>query len=233
MKKVIIDNNEFDYEIGIRVIKMKYAVCPQHLENNLGDIWDNIQPLTFKEIATQIVNVEQRRIAILYLGLEKMAEEVKPTLLSSQSIKKESVWINANGKLETVSYDDVYELFEVDGKYLYDGADMSEWSRNQITNVYFVRCKDASTDRMYHLWVDINSVASTNDVNNWGEEWQKNVTPIMAIAWTITTNVNKGSIEKIIRQGDCILVKKNPNAVVSEFRHLTEEEYMTFLINES
>lgn len=234
MKKVIIDNNEFDYEIGIRVLKMKFPECPPQLVGKIGDIWDSIKPLTFKEIATKIVNVEQRRIAILYLGLEKMTEEVKPTLIGMNSIKKESIWINAKGEMENVPYDDVYELFEVDGKRLFDGADVPKWRQDRITNVYFVRCKDASTDRMYHLWVDINSVANTNGIQTWRNEgWEKRITAIMAIAWTITTNVKEGSIEKIIRQGDCILVKKKPNAVVGEFRHLTEKEYKTLLVNES
>lgn len=234
MKKVIIDNNEFDYEIGIRILKMKFPECPPQLVGKIGDIWDSIEPLTFREIATKIVNVEQRRIAILYLGLERMTEEVNPTLIGKEAIKKESIWINAKGEMENVPYDDVYELFEVDGKRLFDGADVPMWRQNRITNVYFVRCKDASTDRMYHLWVDIGSVANTNGVQTWRNEgWEKHITPIMAIAWTITTNVKEGGIEKIIRQGDCILVKKKPNAVVGGFRHLTEKEYKTLLVNES
>jgi hypothetical protein len=57
---------------------------------------------------------------------------------------------------------------------------------------------------------------------------------IQAIAWTITTNVPKGHIEDIIRQGDCILIKpKGKYEPLVTARHLTEEEYKTLISAES
>ena len=52
---------------------------------------------------------------------------------------------------------------------------------------------------------------------------------VHAIAWTIQTNVKVGGIEKIIRQGDCILIKKRPNALISNNRHLTKDEYIKLI----
>ena len=57
---------------------------------------------------------------------------------------------------------------------------------------------------------------------------------IMAIAWTITTNVPQGNIEDIIRQGDCILIAPKGDYVpLGSARHLTEEEYKTLISAES
>jgi hypothetical protein len=65
------------------------------------------------------------------------------------------------------------------------------------------------------------------------------VNSIQAIAWTITTDIPKGYIEKIIRQGDCVLIKPtndyflDKNIDKDKTRHLTEEEYKTLLEVES
>jgi hypothetical protein len=47
------------------------------------------------------------------------------------------------------------------------------------------------------------------------------------------TNVNMGNIEKIIRQGDCILIKPYDANGIGSVRHLTEDEYRTLLVAES
>jgi hypothetical protein len=65
------------------------------------------------------------------------------------------------------------------------------------------------------------------------EDYGTMITPIQAIAWTIQTNIEKGGIEKMIRQGDCILIKKNKDANVGSTRHLTEQEYKELLVLES
>ena len=61
------------------------------------------------------------------------------------------------------------------------------------------------------------------------------VNAIQCIAWTIQTNIAEGNIEKIIRQGDCILIKpKNMRSVgLVNDRHLTEKEYKELLVAES
>jgi hypothetical protein len=96
-----------------------------------------------------------------------------------------------------------------------------------------VKLKDTSTDRNYFIWVEPQSVYNTNNENRWGYDIKK-INAIQCIAWTIQTNVPQGSIEKIIRQGDCILIKPNGKyEPLDSARHLTEKEYKELLVAES
>jgi hypothetical protein len=67
------------------------------------------------------------------------------------------------------------------------------------------------------------------------ERDKNKVKAIQAIAWTIQTNIEKGNIEKIVRQGDCVLIKpKNSELPTLDTpRHLTEEEYRKLMVAES
>ena len=49
--QIVIDNTNFTYDIGCRVLKLKYETAPF---SSLEDIWEDIVPITFKEIATEI-----------------------------------------------------------------------------------------------------------------------------------------------------------------------------------
>lgn len=227
MSKIIIDNVGFDFDNGCRLLKLKNGDdCPfQELE----DFWDDIEPLTFKEIA-QFENLEKRRIGINHLGLERLVNSVKPTLVDSQTLKKTTTWINENGELETFDFNDTYELYKVSKDYFNKGLD--SW-RSMREDVYYVKCKDTSTDREYLIWVDIANVLQTNDKSSWNYE-DKDLNAVEAIAWTIQVDVKEGDIESIIRQGDCILVKPKPNAeILNEPRHLKKDEYLNLLVAES
>jgi hypothetical protein len=81
-------------------------------------------------------------------------------------------------------------------------------------------------------------VYSANDTreSRWyssNENYGNLITPIQSIAWTIQTDIKEGGIEKIVRQGDCILIKKKDTAETGLVRHLTENEYRTLLVLES
>jgi len=225
--KLVISNVEFPFDLGCRVMKMKYTDCPME---QLSDFWEEIQPLTFKEIA-QLSNLEQRRIAILHLGLEKIVADVNPKLLSKKTIKKTTTWVDTNGELVEHTFNDTYELYEVSGSYFSEGLS----GFRQMENAYYVRCKDTSTDREYLIWVDVKSVFSTNNEDDWFRaEKLKQVNAIQCIAWTIQTNVPMGKIEKIIRQGDCIMIKpKGKYKPLDSVRHLTENEYRELIVAES
>jgi len=236
MKHIVIDNNKFPFDIGCRLLKLKHTECPF---KELEDIWDNIEPFTFSEISL-LENIEQRRVGITCLGIERLVKEINPKLLDKQTIKKETSWVNDDGQLEHIKFNDTYELYQVDGEILSKG--IKGWGK--IPDSYYVKFKDTSTDREYMIWVDIRSVHSTNrhNMNENNEpfyrevsELQKHVNAIHSIAWTIQTNVPEGQIEKIVRQGDCILIKPKKNYVPKEnsFRHLTEKEYRTLLVLES
>ena len=240
--KIVINNTRFDYNIGCKLIKAKHGNnCPTWF--NQPEIWNEIEPITFKEISSTFSNIEERRIAISCLGIENLVSEVNPTLLSSETITKTTTFVNQKGEVETLKFDDTYGLFEVDAESLglSDGSRRFGWSTNE-RKFHFIQCKDTSTDRVYLIWIDSTSVFVTNNSMtgerhlgvsssiNYGEL----ITPIQAIAWTIQTNIKEGGIEKMIRQGDCILIKKKKEHEVSATtRHITEKEYRELLVLES
>jgi hypothetical protein len=162
-------------------------------------------------------------MGIKFLGVEEIIKSVNPVLIDKKTLKKQTTWVNENGDLDSINFNDTYELYKVDGSYFSEG--LPSW--RTVNDVYYVKCKDTSTDREYFIWVDIRSVADTNDVN------RNEVNAIQAIAWTIQTNIEKGGIERIVRQGDCILIKPTAKAKSDSVRHLTEKEYKTLLIAES
>jgi len=224
--KIVINNLQFPYDIGCRILKVKHKECPF---NELEDIWEDITPITFKEIA-QLPNLEQRRVAMLNYGLERLVKEIKPELVDKKTLKKTTTWVSQDGELVTKKFNDTYELYKVKGEYFSQGI-KSNWNRT-AEDCYYVKCKDTSTDREYFIWVDMRDVARTN-----GQGWNwdiKKVNAIQAIAWTIQTDIPEGCIEKIVRQGDCILIKPIGKKVKSEStRHLTEREYKNLLVAES
>lgn len=232
MKKIVIENITFDLELGKRLLKLKYNTCPFP---ELESVWDNIQPISFAEIA-ELDNLEERRVGVLCLGIERLAEQVSPTLLHKAVVKKTNTVVNEKGELETYEFDDVYELFEVNGD-VFNKKQQNSW--NRVRDCHFVKCKDTSTNREYMIWVDIASVFRTNNETKsyYDEERDRDkVNAVQAIAWTIQTNIAKGDIKKIVRQGDCVLIKpKNKKDLItlSQPRHLTEKEYLSLMVAES
>ena len=223
--QIVINNTKFPYDLGCGLLKLKHETCPFE---ELADIWADIKPLSFKDIAS-LPNLEQRRVGILILGLERLVSEVNPKLISTKTLTKSTTWVTENGELVEHTFNDTYEFYEVSGEVFNKG--LESWRK--IENSYYVKCKDTSTDREYLIWVEPRSVYNTNNENSWNFEVSK-INALQCIAWTIQTNVPKGNIEKIIRQGDCILIKpKGKYEELNSPRHLTEQEYKTLLVAES
>jgi hypothetical protein len=219
--KIVINNVKFGYDDGCRILKLKYDTSPYP---ELNDIWDDIVPITFKNIA-KLRNIEQRRIAIGCLGIDRLVKEIQPKLLGSKTLSKKTTWVDVDGNIVRKEFKDTYELYEVERELLVG----EKWG----DNFYYVKCKDTSTDREYLIWVDLRSVFAINGGYNWEFEADK-VNPIQAIAWTIQTTIPQGSIKELIRQGDCVLIE--PNGKYKPLitpRHLTEKEYKTLLVAES
>ena len=227
--KIIIDQIRFSYDIGCRLLKLKHKECPFP---EMQDFWDDIKPMTFAEIA-KFQNIEERRVGIVCLGLDRLVQEVKPELVNRETLTKTTTWINAKGEMQTLKFDDTYELYKVSGSYFSQDANDRRFFTPIAQDVYYVKCKDTSTDRYYLIWVDLGSVYRTNNENSWDFKPEK-VNAIQAVAWTITTNVPRGNIDMILRQGDCVLIKpKQFDLVENRTRHLTEHEYKTLLGAES
>ena len=232
MAKIVLENVTFDFDLGCKIARLKYKECPEQFKS-LDSFWNDIIPATFSDIA-QLPNLEQRRIGIKALGLEKLISEVKPKLINSTTLKKSTTWVNENGTIESFEYNDTYELYEVKGEVFSKGLE----SHQKMNDCHYIKSKDTSTDREYLIWVELQSVWDTNNPEKTGWQRPKNylkkVNSIMAIAWTITTDVPQGHIEDIIRQGDCILIKpKGVYIPLQQARHLTEDEYKTLISAES
>ena len=221
---LIIENLKFDFDLGCKVLKCSGGDCPI---SGLEDLWDSIVPITFKEIA-EINNTELRRIAFKRFGLERLVNEVNPVLVDTQTINKTTTWINENGIEETINFADTYELYKVEGSVLFPDQ---RWG---VEDVYYVKCKDTSTDREYLIWVNPNQVFRTNNTDRgWYSSSDIDLNAINCIAWTMQTNVPIGNIETIIRQGDCILVKPTNDERLDNVRHLSGKEYLELLHLES
>jgi hypothetical protein len=231
MAKLVLNNVAFDYDLGCKIARLKYGdECPEVL-SPLADFWNDIVPATFSDIA-QLPNLEQRRIGIGALGIDRLISEVNPILIDRKTLDKTTTWINGEGKLETIEYKDTYELYQVKGEVFSQGLG----SFQTMADSFYVKCKDTSTDREYLIWIEPRSVFRTNRDNTWYQrgESHKELNALESIAWTITTNIPIGNIEKIIRQGDCILIKpKGKYEVLSTPRHLTEKEYIELIVAES
>jgi len=231
MAKLVLNNVAFDYDLGCKIARLKYGeVCPEVL-SPLTDFWNDIVPATFSDIA-QLENLEQRRIGIGALGLERLISEVNPILLDSRTLNKSTTWVNENGELHTFDYDDTYELYQVKGEVFSQGLG----NHQKMEDSFYVKCKDTSTDREYLIWIEPQSVFNTNRDNTWYQRGVsfKELNAIECVAWTITTNVPKGKIEKILRQGDCIMIKpQGKYEPLASPRHLTQVEYETLIVAES
>jgi hypothetical protein len=85
------------------------------------------------------------------------------------------------------------------------------------------------------LWVDLRSVYRTNNDERWDfTDIIEKVNAIDCIAWSIQTDIALGNIEKIVRQGDCIMIKPlDASKERTRVRHLTTMEYKTLLVAES
>lgn len=221
MKKIIVSNREFDFDKGLRLLKLKYDICPfPEIEN----VWDTIQPYDFKDIAI-FTNIEDRRVGFLCLGIDKLQKQAEPILINTKTIKKKTTFIGDDGSSITHEYDDVFELYQVDREKL-----------KTNDHVYFVKCKDTSTNREYLIWVDMYSIVEINyDRKRYNfSKLVKKVTALDAIAWTIQTDVPEGHIKEIVRHGDCVLIKtKGEFEPLSNLRHITTKEYKKYLKLES
>lgn len=120
--EIVINNVPIEFNLACRILKTKGGDCPF---DELQDFWEEIVPLNFKDIA-QIPNLEQRRVALLFLGIERMIAEVKPELVSSKTISKQTTWVMESGELVEHKFDDTYELYKVNGGYFSEGLRLGE-----------------------------------------------------------------------------------------------------------
>ena len=241
--RVVINGRYFSGATGLRLLKLRHDTCPFP---EWQEAWDNVEPLRFKDIARSLKDMDRRRMAIASLGIDRLIADIDSTLVKEETIAKVTNWVDTDGNIRTYQFSDTYSIHRVKWATLF--GDMENPREGMIVpfeqrshNFYFVKFKDTSTQRDHIIWVDLREVHWTNHPEISRDEirtmsqfrMEKMSSPIDAIAWTFMTRLSKGSIEAIIRQGDCILARPVKDPVEESPRHLTGEEYRTRLRAES
>ncbi len=240
-KLTYIVNNRtgFDLTTALRLWKAKYADDYRDFQKDVitheslkdfdefvQECWDKIEPVTVED-ALKLENTEDRRVYFDAIGIEKLFKQLDPKLLDKQVVKKKRQRWDENFKEYTYEFEDVYELYQIEGTKLFE---KDRWG-NTPEPVFAVRCWCTTTNREY--WLYVTKEAALGD--RWwynDEDGKSQPDAIRAIAWTVRVDVPEENIEKIYRQGDIIVVKMNDVAKHTEhtFRpyHLTKEQYYTY-----
>ena len=188
------------------------------------ECWDSIKAVTVKD-ALAIPNTEIRRVYFNCIGVQKLFKELDPILRDRQVIKKKRTKWDDNNDPQEYTFEDVYELYEIEGKKLFD---KNRW--NQEPNpVFAVRCWCTTTNREY--WLYVNDQAALGDTR-WPLDKDKKYDAIQAIAWTIRLDVENP--ERIYRQGDIIVAKIGENTKENLWpRHLSKKDYLKLMYSET
>jgi hypothetical protein len=177
--------------------------------------WDDAPALTVKQAFTA-PNIEHRRVIFNVMGVDKLMAVLKPELIDSKTITRENLVYDSEGNSQVELLIDTYELYKIDGDRLFEGTgNANRWDRDR--SVYAVKCKDASTDREY--WIYVHAEAA------------KNNDALEAIAWTYQM---KSSVytNSIYRQGEVIIAKHDGVKEIGKNQwgttyQLTKEDYLT------
>lgn len=187
------------------------------------ETWDDIKPVTVEE-ALKLSNTEIRRTYFDCIGVRTLFAQLKPKLRNKQVITKKRACWNDNNQENFRTFEDVYELYEIEGKKLFD---KDRWGR-EPNPVFAVRCWCTTTNREYWLYVPQEAATGQRWFNS---EDRANYNAIRAIAWTIRIDVTHP--EKIYRQGDIIVAKKSDESMETVQYHLNETQYLDLMYSES
>ena len=238
---IVNNRSGYDLTTALRLWKTKYADDYRDFQKDViiheslndfdqfvQECWDKVKPVTVDE-ALKIANAEERRTYFDCIGIEKLFKSLNPTLLDKQAIdKKRTRWDDEFNEYE-YTFEDVYELYQIDGTKLYD---KDIWG-NEPQPVFAVRCWCTTTNREYWLYVPREAAL--------GDRWwhgDKGPEPdaIRAIAWTVRIDVPAENVEKIYRQGDIIVAKMTNPSKLSESitpYHLSKEQYLSLMYSET
>lgn len=198
------------------------------LKEYITEMWDTIQEVSATQ-AFQQQNVEKRRAFFDAIGVAKLMETIKPTLLDRQTItKKRMGWDDDNKEVERV-FEDVYELYLVPSEKLYSGVDQKWFRGNE--DAYVVRCWCTTTNREYWIFTDRRQFEVHRYQPALGTYEKDKPDAIQGIAWTIRINVSEP--ERIYRQGDIIVVKHSDKSTTVEPYHLNKEQYLQLMYSET
>lgn len=231
----IVNNREgFDLTTALRLWKTKYQNDYRDFQKDVitneslndfdqfvQECWNKIESFTVED-ALKVENTEERRVYFDAIGIEALFKQLNPTLLDRQVVKKSRTRWDDELVEYTHEFEDVYELYQIDGKKLFD---KDRWG-NEPNPVYAVRCWCTTTNREYWLYVPREAALGSR----W---WADDVQPdaVRAIAWTVRISITDP--EKIYRQGDIIVVKESSTSVERTPYHLTKEQYLSLIVSET
>lgn len=239
---IVNGRDMFNFGTALRLWKTKYQDDYRDFQKDViiheslkdfdlfvQELWDSIKEVTVEE-ALQIANTEERRVYFDAIGIEKLFKNLNPKLLDKQVIDKKRQRWDEEFNEYTYTFEDVYELYEIEGKKLYD---RDKWG-NEPQNIYAVRCWCTTTNREYWLYVPREAALGATW---WHGDKQPEPDAIRAIAWTVRIDVELKKVEKIYRQGDIIVVKLKDKAKFSEYTyrpyHLEKNDYLSLMYSET
>lgn len=194
----------------------------EELGNFVKEIWDTIIPISVQEALSE-QNTEKRRVMFDCIGVAKLFQQLDPELLDKQVIPKTRTRWDHNNKPWTHQFEDVYELYRIDGTKMFEQA--NKWQKPNP--VYAVRCWCTTTNREYWIYVPAEAAIGK-------PEWSSakaDPDAIRAIAWTIRIDITHP--KRIFRQGDIIVAEESEDSTQVEPYHLTKEQYLELIFSET
>jgi hypothetical protein len=224
LKYTVENQSGISYDDALILWKTMYKDFPTFMKNvikydsmkdfgeHCATVWDNINTATAQD-AFGKENLEVRRLYFKAIGIEKMFQELEPTLVAEETIIFNNVVLNDADNTQHVKViQDKYELYSIKGDKLFP-EEKSDWRRSNA-DIYAVRCWCTTTAREYWIYVPKN-IGEMKD-------------PIEAIAWTFQLNV-KNPVA-LYRQGDIIIAEAGPDTKeVTRPYHLDRETYLKLL----
>jgi hypothetical protein len=180
-----------------------------------ASLWNDIKPATAQDAFAK-ENLELRRLYFKAIGIEKMFQELEPTLVHEETIVfNNAVWNESDTSIDVKIIHDKYELYLIKGDKLFP-EEKSDWRRANA-DIYAVRCWCTTTGREYWIYVP-RHIGEKKDA-------------IEAIAWTFQLNISEP--KALYRQGDIILAESSESSSVVRPYHLDRETYLKLLKSQS
>lgn len=186
------------------------------------EIWDTIVPISVQD-ALREQNTERRRVMFDCIGVAKLFQQLDPELLDRQVVPKTRIRWDGNNKPWTHQFEDVYELYKIEGSKMFD--QVNKWQKPNP--VYAVRCWCTTTNREYWIYVPEDAAMGSRGRSITGAVPDA----IRAIAWTIRIDISNP--KRIFRQGDIIVAEETENSIQVEPYHLTKEQYLELIFSET
>lgn len=186
------------YEEEHRKMFSPFAITKEEIT----ETWNRVKPMTAKEALTRYPNMEQRMIALRYIGAEGMIKELNAELLDEKTITKkqeETVFLgegqpdhkkHKDASLWTKrikEYDDTYKLYRIHTDEI--NSEDSGRANIEFEYIYICGMKDTSTDREYYIFVDPEVVEEEKDA-------------IKAIASTLRVVDEEGNLSSPLSKED-------------------------------